>query len=290
MLVKTLVAGNIAALIMVFIILTQPSCTISPISALEQPYPKNVTTEKILVMVIDTKVDYTHPFLKDYIDIKNSPNLDDTFDDDWTNEHGTHVTGLLIYGDSIHKHNPIGLCKNVQIVLCRMRKDLVLERAANIPECLRLAKKLGVKYVNISGGGLGYDEDEKKALEELAATGTVVVTAAGNENAMLELKHYYPASYDIQNMIVVANGKDKFHMNSKTNFGEKVVWENGDDILSTIPGGMFGYMSGTSQAAPLRLHKILMSRCDTEVHIPLPSRNDGEIIDLGRSYGRNQHN
>jgi len=260
MLVKSLVAANVAAMMFVFVILSgATSCSIEKV---KETFPAPSSGD-ILVMMIDTGIDADHKLLKDYVDRSRSVDLEDG--DDQGDAHGTHVAGLIVYGRTIDEGHPVGLCHRVRIISCnKLHRD-----NSDIPACLDLALKMGVQYINISGGGDKAMPLERTLMQELDSKGVVIVMAAGNENNDLAEKPYYPASYKLKHSIVVANGTDREHKALTSNYGTDVVWEWGSDVLSTAPMDRFDRMTGTSQAAPIRLHKILMSLCETGVNYKL---------------------
>ena len=63
----------------------------------------------------------------------------------------------------------------------------------------------------------------------------------------------YPASFDLENLISVASLRLDGTLDPASNFGGKSVdlAAPGSYILSTVPGGGYRYMSGTSMAAPM---------------------------------------
>jgi subtilisin family serine protease len=77
-----------------------------------------------------------------------------------------------------------------------------------------------------------------------------VVAAAGNEGVNSDFFHFYPADYDLPNILSVgAIDKDENLMHI-SNYGINTVHlaAPGKNIYSTLPNGQYGYMSGTSQA------------------------------------------
>src|SRR5262249_15420115 len=62
----------------------------------------------------------------------------------------------------------------------------------------------------------------------------------------------YPASYDVNNVVVVASSSKTGALSSFSNYGIGTVQvaAPGEGIVSTLPGNQYGTMSGTSMAAP----------------------------------------
>jgi subtilisin family serine protease len=110
----------------------------------------------------------------------------------------------------------------------------------------------GAQIINYSGGGPEPSEDEYLALKRAESKGILVVSAAGNEHQNTDMPEnkYYPAAYRLSNMISVAATDINNNLLSSSNWGKLRVdvAAPGENIFSTLPGGRYGYMSGTSQA------------------------------------------
>lgn len=122
----------------------------------------------------------------------------------------------------------------------------------NTTKALRQAIKDGANIINYSGGGMNPDPEERAVLELARDKGILVVVAAGNEHSDMDLPHnsYYPCNYHLSNIICVGNLNSQGEIPSSSNKGIKYVhvFAPGEDIYSTLPGGGFGKMTGTSQA------------------------------------------
>jgi len=122
-----------------------------------------------------------------------------------------------------------------------------------IVAALYLALKYKATHCNMSFGGELNSLDERKMLQRLVNSGTLVTIAAGNEGDNLSTYcNYYPACYNVRGPFVVANYCDGVRVPS-SNFGGPVnSQECGKDVLA---GGYT--MTGTSQAAAVKMNKIL---------------------------------
>ncbi|MCB0412312.1 MAG: S8 family serine peptidase, partial [Bdellovibrionales bacterium] len=120
----------------------------------------------------------------------------------------------------------------------------------NTVKAIRYAVAMGANIINYSGGGLEPSEDERKALAEAEKKGILVVAAAGNERSNSDVHAYYPANYPLTNIISVTAIDKETKVLPSSNFGEYSVdlAAPGNEIYSTLPGGKYGYMTGTSQA------------------------------------------
>jgi hypothetical protein len=72
------------------------------------------------------------------------------------------------------------------------------------------------------------------------------------------LKGYIPA---IKNIKVVSNYCRNGKLCESSNFGKNVFKEIGESIYSTLPNDSYGTMTGTSQATPAHLHRLLKQKC-----------------------------
>jgi putative cell wall-binding protein len=114
---------------------------------------------------------------------------------------------------------------------------------------IQYAVSHGAQIINASWGG----SDNSVALENAiaSATGTLFVAAAGNNNSDNGLFPFYPASWSLANILSVASVHNGGFLSDFSNYGAHSVDLSapGEDILSTLPGGAYGYLSGTSMAA-----------------------------------------
>ena len=90
------------------------------------------------------------------------------------------------------------------------------------------------------------------AIQQANAKGVLFIAAAGNNATNNEQTPEYPASYKLPNVVSVAatGGTDK--LTNFSNYGATSVHlaAPGYSILSTFLQNQYGYLSGTSMAAP----------------------------------------
>jgi subtilisin family serine protease len=109
------------------------------------------------------------------------------------------------------------------------------------------------KIMSNSWGNKIYSKLLEDAIAEANKAGTVFVAAAGNFGANNnDVDPIYPASYKVENVISVGAMSADDYPSSFSCFGPHSVHISapGTNILSTIPGGAYAVLSGTSQATP----------------------------------------
>ncbi len=231
------------------------------------------SSSSITVAVIDTGVDFSHQNLKDVAwlntkELKGKKGVDDDkngfVDDingwDFTNNspiivdghgHGTHLAGI-ISGKSNEANGFKGVCPGIKVMSLRyFASDATgMKNLENTVKAIRYAVSNGADILNYSGGGASFSRDEYMALKEASDKGILIVAAAGNERSDTSQRPYYPASYDLKNIISVAGIGADGKLIPASNWGKKTVdvAAPGGAILSLQQNQTYGFMNGTSQA------------------------------------------
>lgn len=178
--------------------------------------------------------------------INNSANF---FDDQG---HGTHVGGIVLGATmDILKAPPLDLAK-IQIMPLKFLDSTGSGSTSNAITAMYYAINNGARVINCSWGGSSYSRALHEAITYAYAHGVLVVTAAGNYTRNNDTSDMYPANYDVPSNLSVAASNDYDYLASFSNFGVATVPVSSPGVLiySTIPGGTYGLMSGTSMAAP----------------------------------------
>jgi hypothetical protein len=180
--------------------------------------------------------------------------------------HGTHVAGIVgaLTDNNIGVASVSGgkaLVMSIRAAYpCRDAPSEVCIGTTAVTNAIGeiLNKKLeGVPIVavNMSFGGVSFNEPEFEAIKSLSDNGIIVVAAAGNDRKDIDNTSYfqYPAEYDLPNIITVAAVSANFNLTGFSNYGYAVnIAAPGDNILSLGLSTAKPYinMSGTSMAAP----------------------------------------
>jgi subtilisin family serine protease len=177
--------------------------------------------------------------------------------DDAPHYHGTHVAGTIgAIGD-----NGIGVIGQSPHVTLMPLKFLAANGSgytSNAIQAIDFAVAHGAKIISNSWGGTQGSPELEAAIQRAQAAGVLFVVAAGNGgndgiSDNNDVVPTYPASYHLDNMIVVAATDQSDNLTSFSNYGPSTVdvGAPGLDIYSTMNGGKYQFMSGTSMATPL---------------------------------------
>ncbi|MDI6852051.1 MAG: S8 family peptidase [Deltaproteobacteria bacterium] len=215
-----------------------------------------------IAALIDSGVDYNHPDLKDNMwqDENGSHGfnaLNDAADtrDPMDNEgHGTHLAGII----GAVGNNGLGVCGvNWQTRLMAL-KFMDVEGVgsdADAVECITYAlqhKGDSRMVMNISWGGENFSRALHDAMAEARNAGVLFVAAAGNNSRNTDVARFYPAGYNLDNIIVVGASDQRDARAFFSNFGPRSVdlFAPGVNIWSTVIDGDYGFGTGTSMACP----------------------------------------
>ena len=234
-----------------------------------------INPERPVIAIIDTGVDTTHPDLKDNCiagyDFVN--NTDQVIDD---NMHGTHVAGI-----AAACHNETGIIgANPQALIMPIKvlgKNGSGDNATTL-QGVAYAIEHGAKILNLSLGGYGYSKAAADVYRN-ASLNAVIVAAAGNDSKCIYASHEgmqkhgiqpepsFPGAYSFVLGVQATDRKGKlasfsnydddgplFSCEASLDEPDGFNYElkaPGTEIYSTLPGGGYGELQGTSMASPL---------------------------------------
>jgi subtilisin len=235
------------------------------------------TGKNVTAGIIDTGVDGTHPDLANVSGGKNCVTdevlADPGAETNWgpakvEGEHGTHVAGITAAKGAAGGFR--GVAPGATLRSYRVFPDAG-GGASNydIAKAIDAAVTDGCQVINLSLGGGPSDDLTKASIVSALAAGVVVLAAAGNDDRS-------PVSFPAANpecIAVSAMGRRGSFPKDSTgeadaakpfgdplrddfvaafsNFGSQIdVTGPGVEIVSTLPGGGYGPMSGTSMATP----------------------------------------
>jgi hypothetical protein len=119
-------------------------------------------------------------------------------------------------------------------------------------KAFEIAINEGVHIINFSGGGPTANSEELELLQLAQKKGIIVVAASGNFGQSLDEEGFYPAGYDLDNIISVGSlNASESDLAETSNWSSKKVdvLAPGQEQIARGLNGIQQKMSGTSQAA-----------------------------------------
>lgn len=237
------------------------------VMGVESAWERDTTGAGVVVAVLDTGVDGTHPDLRGNV-VKGYNAVEGTeiaagTDSSFGGAHGTHVSGTVAAlrdGKGVVGIAPMAKVMPVVIFGSWYVGD---DRTA---AAIRWAVDNGARVLNNSWGGLGYSMTLKRAIDYALERGVAVVAAAGNSTTYNS--SMYPANYPGVIQVGAVEFGEPPRTASFSNRSPSVsVGAPGRYVLSTVPlpgshgyereklrlpdnGATYGLMSGTSMATP----------------------------------------
>ncbi len=273
-------------------------------------------SKDIVIAVIDTGIDKNHEDLKENLWVnkgetgkdKNGKNkATNGIDDDkngyvddvhgWNfvsnnhslidnHGHGTHISGILgaVGGNG---KGVSGVSPKVSIMTLKYYdpKSPGINNLENTVRSIHYAVENGANIINYSGGGLEFSAQEKAAIKKAQKKGILFVAAAGNERSNSDKLKYYPADYDLDNIISVTAIDTTKKILPSSNYGVVTVdiAAPGKEIYSTLPNGRYGFMTGTSQATAFvsGVASLIMAhnRDYSASQVAKYIKNTGDVVD-----------
>ncbi len=275
------------------------------------------TGDSVVVAIIDSGIDWMHEDLATNIFINHGEIPNNGLDDDangfiddvrgWdfrngdnnpTDDagHGTHVAGTAgaIGNNGV---GVVGVSWRVRLMPLKFLSAAGSGTTVDAIRCIDYATMMGVRVINASWGGAAFSQALYDAVQTAGTAGILFVAAAGNTARDADISPHYPAAFDLDNIISIANTTHNDQLSPTSTFGLVTVdlAAPGANILSTFPGNIYGLNSGTSMAAPhvsgaisliwssaplldhLGVKNIIMSSVD-----PLPVALAGRTVTGGR--------
>ncbi len=239
---------------------------------IEQAWDITTGSDKMVVAVIDTGVDFNHPDLKDNlwtnqaelngkagVDDDNNGVIDDihgfnaitgtgnAMDDQG---HGSHVSGTIGAKGNDGK-GIVGVNWDVRIMAVKFLDANGSGTLENALKAIDYATKMGAKVMSNSWGGGGFSQTLFDAIKRSNEAGAIFIAAAGNDSSNNDSNPSYPASYDVPNIISVAAIDNQGATAGFSNYGKRSVHLGAPGVnIYSSTGGAYDSWSGTSMATP----------------------------------------
>ncbi|NQV53767.1 MAG: S8 family serine peptidase [Flavobacteriales bacterium] len=176
--------------------------------------------------------------------------------------HGTHIAGIIA-ADASNDLGGRGIAsEEAEIMILKVVPDGD-ENDIDVAHAIRYAVDNGAKIINMSfGKGLSPAKEQVySALSYAASKNVLIIHAAGNDADDSDEVGNFPNDDGLDEnaqqsyLCIGAIGprKNKRMLASFSNYGAETVdlFAPGEDIYSTLPGNKYGFLSGTSMAAPV---------------------------------------
>lgn len=271
-----------------------------------------------LVAVIDTGLDTQHPDLRNNLwqnpgetgtdtlgNDKRTNGIDDDsngYVDDWQgwnfaaanndpsddNNHGTHSAGLIA-AEMDNATGMAGIAPGAQVMALKALDAGGFGTYAQVSEAIVYAANNGAKIINLGFGGSGQSDALQAAVNYAASKGALLIAAAGNTGSSSPI---YPAAYPVVLSVGAVDGGLAW-VPFSTFAPTTGLTAPGVDITSTLRGGAYGTMSGTSMAAAQvsGVAALLASQPQYDTSDKIRAALLGSALDLGAPgrdpyYGR----
>ena len=247
--------------------------------------PVDGSTKATWIWILDTGIDYNHPDLN----VQTNATYAKSFITGQTimdgNSHGTHCAGIAAAKNNTF--GVVGVSAGAKVVPVKVLSNAGSGSFSGIIAGLNhvASKKISGDVVSMSIGAYPLANCEnanpvlRDVIRNLGNAGVWVVMAAGNDADANGTAKNMPGCINGNRVLTVGSITCQNTCSGFSNFGIGTDWVAvGSNVYSTIPGGGYGYKSGTSMATP-----TVAGICHARNNYPL---NAGNINCGGRVYPR----
>ena len=225
-------------------------------------HANGVTGAGVTIGILDTGIDDAHPefagksILFQEFTIQGQKGTTTARD---AGHHGTHVAGLIAGRN-------IGVAPAASLAVAAVLTEVGINgnygylaqvvAGMNWLAEMELNQQPAVYIVNGSFGASGYDNYYYQTLQNaLLAPGSLLIAAIGNSGRFGVNQDGSPGNYDIVMGVGATDQNDNVSpfsdWGTRGSVSKPDLCAPGDNIWSSLPGGAYGSLSGTSMATPL---------------------------------------
>jgi len=237
-----------------------PGTENADIDALEA-WETTTDCSNVIIAIIDSGIDLNHPDIKNnlwtnpgeiagngidddqngYIDDLHGWNfVDDNNDVSDSNDHGTHVAGVI----AAQGNNSIGItgvCWSAKLMILKFLNTSGTGNTSDEISAIEYAVANNAKIINASFGESGYLQAEYDAISAANSSGLLYIAASGNQGFDNDSKSQddkiYPGAYNLNNIIAVAASDQDDELPDWSVYGATTVdlAAPGSNIYSSYP-------------------------------------------------------
>ncbi len=237
-----------------------PGTENADIDALEA-WETTTDCSNVIIAIIDSGIDLNHPDIKNNLwtnpgeiagngidddqngfidDIHGWNFVDDNNDVSDSNDHGTHVAGVI----AAQGNNSVGItgvCWSAKLMILKFLNTSGTGNTSDEISAIEYAVANHAKIINASFGESGYLQGEYDAISAADSAGLLYVAASGNQgfdnDAQALDDMIYPGGYDLNNIITVAASDQDDQLPDWSVYGATTVdlAAPGSNVYSSYP-------------------------------------------------------
>ena len=170
------------------------------------------------------------------------------------NGHGTMCAGIIAASDDKNGISGVASCIDVKIMSLKVldsQNEINTGKSENLIKAIEYAEQMGADICNLS---LSFSEYFEELEDVMKNSRMLFVVSAGNGSGrglLIDEVPSYPAGYNMDNLLTVANLNYNGKLNKSSNYGKESVdiAAPGTCIYTTFVNNEYRFGSGTSMAA-----------------------------------------
>ncbi len=203
-------------------------------------------TDAVTIGVLDTAIDTEHYDLDGVI--KGNGYNFITNNNETTKEildkHGTAIAGIIAAKSD--KNGIRGVASGVKITPLQFMQNY----SGYTSDAIRAIKYAEEKNIDIINCSFGCNEFNPALKTIMESSNILFVCSAGNDGCNIDQTPYYPACFELPNILSVGSINKEGQISAFSNFGQNVdILAPGEDIYSLMPENGYYSYGGTSMSA-----------------------------------------